>query len=389
MKVRVCRFQSLDDVSIEIEGLTVVTGPSNIGKSALVRAFVAAVTNRKGNKFIANGAEFTDVLIEKSQENSVRWIKGEGLTEYHVDGVINKKAGKSNMTADIAASLGIYPISAQGGLYYPQIQRQFDKPFIVSENSPTVAAELLAANKHSQVLTGAIKLAGKDGSKKSTEIEILDGQVKTLKARLILAEQSVPELIRLKDSANLENAEIQRVRSRINSLTLLHEKFVRYNTVLISVAQAPAVPPPQLPAPGKTPPLRALLNRWKQSKLVLEVAIKDPPPQMEGTIGVAAQLKNVSQRHQRVASFLAKYSQLPAYPSDTEIRVARSRIESMKALHSKRESLVGSLELANRNMEEIQREQVALEKQRHEAWDELGICPLCKSPVKSPTLASS
>jgi AAA15 family ATPase/GTPase len=43
MHARIENFQSHADTQVEIEGFTVILGPSNHGKSALVRAVAAAL----------------------------------------------------------------------------------------------------------------------------------------------------------------------------------------------------------------------------------------------------------------------------------------------------------------------------------------------------------
>ena len=52
LKVTVEDFQSIDKAELEVSGFTCLTGKSNIGKSALLRALNAAMKNLPANSFI-------------------------------------------------------------------------------------------------------------------------------------------------------------------------------------------------------------------------------------------------------------------------------------------------------------------------------------------------
>src|SRR5574341_1202033 len=66
-------FQSLSDVDIDLGQLTVITGRSNSGKSAVIRAVAAAVFNRTGQGFIRRGADKAQVRLQFDD----RWLHWE------------------------------------------------------------------------------------------------------------------------------------------------------------------------------------------------------------------------------------------------------------------------------------------------------------------------
>src|SRR5688572_7680246 len=55
MHLTVTDFQSLGRVEVEVSGLTVLVGPSNRGKSALIRALEAVLFNKPGDAFVRHG----------------------------------------------------------------------------------------------------------------------------------------------------------------------------------------------------------------------------------------------------------------------------------------------------------------------------------------------
>lgn len=183
MKILVEGFQAISDkVEIDVEGLTVITGKSNLGKSSLVRAICAALDNKLGSKFISKSRDSARVLIE-SNGHKVIWKKTRKTTEYIIDGVQYKKAGKA--PPEELKKLGFYQIVSQGEHFRPQIQRQMDKPFMIGEKSPITAAELLSANKESTVLARALRLAKQFGVEELTRLEIQEVELKKLDNKYI------------------------------------------------------------------------------------------------------------------------------------------------------------------------------------------------------------
>lgn len=140
MKIKVRNFQSLSHVDLDVSGLTVLVGPSNWGKSALVRAITAALFNRPGEDFIRHGQTKAQVILEDlptvtGTPLTVNWEKGHNLNQFTINGVEYKKVG---LTAPpILQSSGYKDIfigdkeRQKGEEIRPQIGGQFDPPFLL------------------------------------------------------------------------------------------------------------------------------------------------------------------------------------------------------------------------------------------------------------------
>lgn len=85
-QVEITNFQSIKHVIFEFEGFTTIVGSNYIGKSALLRAINAALTNRAGVDFIRWGETFCEVKIKRPGLDLL-WHKEEGHNFY----VINKQ----------------------------------------------------------------------------------------------------------------------------------------------------------------------------------------------------------------------------------------------------------------------------------------------------------
>ena len=121
--IKVRGYQSIrDEATIVIEGFTVLTGESNRGKSAFIRAVKSAFSNKLGNSFITIGEESCEVSVIKS-DHSMSWEKSKKGAVYTIDGKRSDKVGR-NLPDDLAL-LGIKEIVTQDKKHHwPQIQGQ-------------------------------------------------------------------------------------------------------------------------------------------------------------------------------------------------------------------------------------------------------------------------
>lgn len=76
VKIHIQNFQSIDDLEIEVHGFTCITGPSNIGKSAIVRAASSAILNNPVVGMVRKGAQFCSVEIS-SDGWGFKWEKND------------------------------------------------------------------------------------------------------------------------------------------------------------------------------------------------------------------------------------------------------------------------------------------------------------------------
>ena len=63
--LKVKNLQSIGDTEVEVDGFTVITGPNNSGKSALVRAVIGLTSNYSGNKhsWVRKGQKNLEVTL--------------------------------------------------------------------------------------------------------------------------------------------------------------------------------------------------------------------------------------------------------------------------------------------------------------------------------------
>lgn len=167
--ISIKNYQSLEDVTVALGGLTVIVGPSNTGKSALFRAMQALCFNQSGNDFITNGKTKTEITLEVD-DWEVKWAKGK-TASYTLNGTEYSRMGTS-VPKDVQDALNIRKIDVDNLTLVPQFASQFDSPFLLTESSRKAAQVLARVTKLDVVLTATVD-AKKDLAKLRTTIDTI------------------------------------------------------------------------------------------------------------------------------------------------------------------------------------------------------------------------
>ena len=158
MLIKIKNFQSIQELELEIKGLTVITGPNNTGKSAIARALMGLFTNMRGNSFVRIGTKSTEVTVNKNGYE-ITWEKGKSVNRYMINGKAIEKVG-SGPPEEIKA-LKIHSTLVDDKPMWPQFARQFEQVFLV-DLPPSALANALSDVKRISRLSKAGALAKSD-----------------------------------------------------------------------------------------------------------------------------------------------------------------------------------------------------------------------------------
>lgn len=137
--VKIDNFQSIKSIDFEINGFTCVTGKTNIGKSAIIRAISSALLGapvvgnvRKGNKFCT--------VELKSEDWSLKWEKGEkGINKYWIPFNAETPLDKvGQKQIDQIADMGFKSIQVGSDSIQPWFADQFEPLFLLKKSGPAV-----------------------------------------------------------------------------------------------------------------------------------------------------------------------------------------------------------------------------------------------------------
>jgi hypothetical protein len=193
IEVSIQNYQSIDNLNFEIYGFTCITGKSNIGKSAIVRAISSALVNNPVVGAVRKGASFCSVLV-RSNDWELIWEKSEkGSGKYLVNGKSYDKVGQGQI--EPVQSLGFKSVKVGSKNTYPWLASQFSPIFLLDESGPAIT-DFISEVSRLNVLQNSISISLK-GKKSALD----EARIKTLDVQI--AKDKISSLNKLDDLINL------------------------------------------------------------------------------------------------------------------------------------------------------------------------------------------
>lgn len=232
--VELTDFQSWRSLQMELGQVTMLVGRGNSGKTAIARAIEYALTNQSGDSFIREGAPRCQVGLAfvgtDGEEHALLWTKERGKgAEYLLDGMSFTKTG-ATVPAEVAALTGIREISIDKTTsILPQLQGQFDPPFILGESGSKIARIIGKLTKLNVLVTA--QLACKNDASIATQ------EAKRWRVQAADVEE---RLSRIPDTAALWT-EGNELNDREEALQTRHEDLARAERALYTLRRAEAI----------------------------------------------------------------------------------------------------------------------------------------------------
>jgi DNA repair ATPase RecN len=179
-EISIKNFQSAKDVSLVVDGFTVVVGQNNIGKSAIIRAVDAALINRTGDGFIRDDEKNTEIKI-KREGFTLEWKKG-AKASYK----INDTESFTALNRDIPQPLidaGFGRMEIGDKKVSPLIAHQFEPLFLINKGG-SVVTEVLAGIYDLDSLSIADDMCQKDLKAQKSMLKTREGDLKGLQGKL-------------------------------------------------------------------------------------------------------------------------------------------------------------------------------------------------------------
>lgn len=183
MKVRIKNYEILEDVKLEfVEGLNIITGESNNGKSAIFRAIEGAIFNETGDDFIQFEKDYSLVALQ-DKENTIVWKKPRAKnksTVYTVNGEELTKVGRSQVdeVADVINIREIKLTSRDKEKLNFWVQMGY--PFLIGKSGSQLF-EFLSLSSEDDNLTEVIKEMRTDLNDIKDSIKSKEGGIDALK----------------------------------------------------------------------------------------------------------------------------------------------------------------------------------------------------------------
>ena len=170
IRVEITNYESIEHAIVEVDGFTTMQGPNYTGKSAIMRAINAALTNQSGMGFISWwGAMFCEVKIQ-GEGFDILWHKEEGNNFYCINGTTYTKIGDGK-PPDELNSLGFGTVSVNDVRHNLHYADQFDTLFLVDEQN-TKGTDLITSAYGLDRLYKAQELCSKDQKSSQSLLKI-------------------------------------------------------------------------------------------------------------------------------------------------------------------------------------------------------------------------
>lgn len=245
LNLSIKNFQSIKETNLDLSGFTVITGSSNLGKSAIRRAFATVLYNDWDASYVRDGFDGAEIELERDgnivkveKEYKKNTIKKNTFT---VNGKSYDKMGRSNENLpDEYADFGWQPLKAQGDKYKLNIATQLEPLFMIG-NSDTENTAILnnafkmdaferasaEAGREAKDIEKTIKVHEKDLSAKEEELKIVKGYLDRLESikevieKLSTDYELIEQYIGLKRAYDEQKPEYERLllESKIINLT--------------------------------------------------------------------------------------------------------------------------------------------------------------------------
>lgn len=192
IEIEISGFQSLERVSLKVDGFTAVTGRTNIGKSSIVRALKVALSNSLGTAFVRHGDACLrrtkglktckcEAYVHLSAPNfDLVWRKGDAVNMYMLNGKPMTVPGRG--FPDFLNPL-FAPVKMGDAQKMIQIADQFYPLFLLDEPGSTVA-NLLSDVARLDAINVAMKMVEKDRREATSLRKVREKDVEVLRSDL-------------------------------------------------------------------------------------------------------------------------------------------------------------------------------------------------------------
>lgn len=192
MEVLVKDFNCIKTVKMDFQpGFNVIQGPSNSGKSSVIKAIEKCIFNQSGSTNVRHGADNLLVGI-RYKGREVYLTKGKN-TKYKVDNEIFEKIGV-NQLEQVATALNIKEVVLGGEKVKLNFSSQFSYPFLL-DKTPGQLYKFIVDSAESESLSDVLKDMAKDIKdldksiiQNEAQIDILNKQKANLENKLVDAD---------------------------------------------------------------------------------------------------------------------------------------------------------------------------------------------------------
>ena len=190
--IEIENFQSLKDVNLSlVQGINIITGRTNQGKSAIIRAIDAAIFNNGSDEQIKTGESSFKIRLNNQKHNLVfqrnNNVQNEKTTYIFDNGEPQKKVGKTQLP-EVIKNFNITEVNLKNNTKIKlNFWNQNDKPFLMDKSSQQLYEffTISSCQKYFEVL----KKMDADIKENNKQIQNINNDIDLLKANNLQKQQ--------------------------------------------------------------------------------------------------------------------------------------------------------------------------------------------------------
>lgn len=240
-------FQSIKSAHIEIpDGITVITGATNNGKSAILRAIEAALFNLGDDSMVRAGCKSYGVRINNGSHSMVYARSNVGKNEksaYQFDGgTVHKKVGRSQLE-EVPRLFNIRDVRMNNGTKVKlNFWKQNEKPFLMDKTAGQMYEfmSMSSCERYSDILKTMLsddKSLKSDISKTATEIDTYK-LINSKKQDFLDRNKGFSGVYRRVVSVDKVNRSLSGIKSSIEEILDLQRKISDVSSSLVKVTKS-------------------------------------------------------------------------------------------------------------------------------------------------------
>jgi len=205
-------FQSWAEFDLTLDGLTILTGPSDVGKSAIFRALKGVLRNELPAEFVRNGQDDPmEITVEIDAHKVTATRKRKGSTTYVIDGQDYAKLARA--APDDLKKLNFNEVLIGDFDFDPIFGRQNAAQFLIDPLTykPQEVNAILGAFGGTEKLEGGKKEANARKTGK-------DAEARTLATQIRESEERKAELVTMQAKGEVVKSTLQYLELEVNQL---------------------------------------------------------------------------------------------------------------------------------------------------------------------------
>jgi hypothetical protein len=433
LDVMIKGFQSIEEVSFSIDGFAALVGRSNIGKSAVVRAIEAALTNALGTDFVRHG-EYCSRRIRgtkkcrcqasvhlKTEGFDLLWEKGDEINQYTYNGQVYSRVDRG-IPEFLSQDFSLVKIGDLKQLV--QVADQAHPIFLLNQPG-TVVADVLSDVAKLDEISMAMSDAEKDRKESVSVLKVREKDILDLRLALQVFEGLDDPVQRVTATRQAFGAIEEAVRHK-TQLDEFHVKLQELGTGIRGLQPMESIEIPDVEPVGASEKGFSVLLRYEADldTKTQEVASMEPlegfydpdEADLEHTWGVLEQFHSWLDKAAELRGALTQLKEVEASKDisdppegaedllrlevfDGQFKGLSREVESLEDVEmmfdpeepvqnvsdllsiaefsERHDSLTASIGTLETTVSELEVQEQAL----IEEWKALGVCPTCSHPI--------